>query len=43
MCLTSVMLVASAKSVIAFTFCFIGEIPFPGTRCPNYSILRLKN
>ena len=33
--LTSVMLVPGANSIIGFTFCFIGEIPFPDTKCPN--------
>ena len=36
------MFVASAKYVMAFTFCFIGEIPFPDTKCPKYLILFLK-
>ena len=42
-CLTSEMLVADAKSIIAFTFCFTGEIPFPDAKCPEYSISLFKN
>ena len=36
------MLVAEAKSAITFIFYFIGEIPFPDTKCPKYSISLLK-
>ena len=43
MCLASVILVVGTNSVIAFTFCFIGEIPFPDTKCPRYLISILKN
>ena len=43
MCLASVMLVVDANSVIAFTVCFRGEIPFSDTQCAKYSIPLLKN
>ena len=43
MCLASVMLVVGANSVLAFTFCFIGEIPFPDIKCPKYLISILKS
>ena len=37
MCL---VLVVGANSVIAFTFCFMGKIPFHDTKCPKYSLLK---
>ena len=42
MCVAAVMLVEGARSVIAYTFCFIAEIPFPHTKCPKYSTSLLK-
>ena len=43
MCLASVMLFVGAKYAIAFTFCFIGKMPFPDMKCPKYTISLLKN
>ena len=42
-CHASVILVVGARSVIALIFCLKGNIPWPGTRCPKYPVLVLKN
>ena len=42
-CHASVIFVMGDRSVIALTFCLMGAIPWPDTRCPKIFYFVLKN